>query len=233
MRSDTDTFILLWGGALSPTSAKRVLYWAVNQEGALCGVILPGAVWSRVEKGLSESAGLDAPYLSVAVAGISTPNPELRLVTLDADTLYDFCYLKNGIYRSRRTPEKLKVDPSQLMSHLGLADQPPLETLKRFGTRPDKGEFFTFLPDKSRVELYYLIEEGETPPSKLGVQVLWGIKGFGLPTVAQGSGHQPARAEKAMLERSAVKPPPLWLRNVLQLLKSGRRRPTRTRKPNA
>src|SRR5271169_6050278 len=158
MKSDADTFILLWGGPLSPASAKRVLYWAINETGELCGVILPAQVWSRIEKKLESPTGLETPYLSIAVSKISTPGPELRLITLDAETLYDFCYLKNAIYRLRKTPQKLKIDPASLMNHIGLADAPPLATLKRFGSIPEKGAFFTFLPDKSRVELYYLIE---------------------------------------------------------------------------
>jgi hypothetical protein len=222
MKSDADTFILLWGGPISPPSAKRVLYWAINEKGALCGVIMPATVWSRVEKALSEPSGLEAPYLSIAVSGLSTPNPELVMITLGAETVYDFCYLKNAIYRLRRTPQKLKVDPASLMTHIGLADVPPMVSLKRFGSRPEKGEFFTFLPDKSRLELYYLIEEGDKVPSRLGVQVLWAIKGYGLPVVARGTGYRPPEDERALLDRSAVKPLPLWLRNMGRLFKRRR-----------
>jgi hypothetical protein len=223
VKSDTNTFILLWGGSLSPASARRVLYWAVNETGELCGVILPAHIWSMIEKKLESPTGLETPYLSIAVSKISTPEPELRLITLDAETLYDFCYLKNAIYRLRKTPQKLKIDPASLMNHIGMADAPPLAILKRFGSIPEKGAFFTFLPDKSRVELYYLIEEGETPPAKLGVQVLWGIKGYGLPVVAAGTGYRPGEAEKAMLVRSAVKPLPHWLRQAGRLFKRRRR----------
>jgi hypothetical protein len=201
-----------------------VLYWAVNEKGALCGVIMPSRVWSLIEDKLSTALGLEAAYLSVAVTGISTTNPQLRLVSIDSDTLYDFCYVKNAIYRLRRSPQKLKVDPASLINHIGLIETAPLATLNRFGSRPEKGEFFTFLPDKSRVELYYLIEEGETPPAKLGVQVLWGIKGYGLPVVAIGSGHNQEVSEKAILDRSSVKPLPLWLRQMAGLFKRGRRR---------
>ena len=223
MKSDADTFIFLWGGPISPSSAKRVLYWAVNQQGALCGVIVPVGVWSLIENKLSKPLGLETAYVSVAVTGISTPKPQLRLISIDSDTLYDFCYVKNAIYRLRRSPRKLKVDPASLMNHIGLSEIEPLATLNRFGSQPDKGEFFTFLPDKSRVELYYLIVEGESPPDKLGVQVLWGIKGYGLPVVAFGSGHRQDMTEKAMLDRSAVKPLPLWLRKMGRLFKRGRR----------
>ena len=219
VNKDTDTYLLLWGGPLSPASVKRVLYWSVNEEGALCGLILPAGVWARVEKTLSSATELEAPYLTVAVTGLSTPAPELRLLTLDADTLYDFCYLKNAIYRLRQTPAKLKIDPGKFLSRVGLAEMPPLATLRRFGARPDKGEFFTLMPDKARVDLYYLIEENEAPPEALGVQVLWGLKGFGLPVVAQGTGYRPAEAEKAMLGHSAVKPRPLWLRRLGQFLR--------------
>jgi hypothetical protein len=225
MKSDADTFFLLWGGPLSPASTKRIMYWAVNEKGALCGIILPAAVWSRVEKVLSSPTELEAPYLTIAVSDISSPTPNLRVLTLDADTLYDFCYLKNAVYRARQTPLKLKIDPGKLTSHIGLAEIPALASLKRFGSKPDKGEFFTFMPDKARVELYYLIEEGETPPDVLGVQVLWGLKGFGLPAVATGTGYRPAEAEKAMLGRSAVKPLPMWLRRLGRLFQ--RRRPRR------
>jgi len=222
MKSDANTYILLWGGPLSPSSAKRVLYWAVNEQGGLCGVVLPASVWSSVERNLESSAGLQSPYLSVAVSGLSTPHPELQTLTMDADTLYDFCFIKNTVYRLKRPPHKLKVDLSSLMSHIGLADTLPLATFKRFGTHPDKGEFFTSLPDKSRVELYYLIEEDETPPPKLGVQVLWSIKGYGLPVAPKGTGHRPDEVEKAMLNRSAVKPLPFWLRQFSRLFKRRR-----------
>ncbi|APV43823.1 hypothetical protein Dform_00467 [Dehalogenimonas formicexedens] len=224
MKSATDTYLLLWGGPLSPSPAKRVLYWALNVDGTLCGVIVPQAVWSQVEKALEMPGGLSASYLSVAVTGLSTPRPELRLVTLDGDTLYDFCYLKNAVYRLKRSPQKLKVDPGSLINHIGLADTPPLAVLRRFGPQLDKGAFHTFLPDKSRVELYYLIEEDETPPAKLGVQVMWGIKGFGLPVIAKGSAHRPGDAEKAILDRTAVRPLPFWLRQFGWLFKRGRRR---------
>ncbi|XUX00810.1 MAG: hypothetical protein TUN42_02165 [Dehalogenimonas sp.] len=224
MKSEADTYLLLWGGRLSPSSAKRVLYWALNVEGELCGVILPAGVWSSVEKTLDTPLGLSSSYLSVAVSGLSKPQPELRLVTIDGDTLYDFCYVKNAVYRLKRSPQKLKVDPASLINHIGLANTPPLATLRRFGSLPDKGAFHTFLPDKSRVELYYLIEEGETPPTKLGVQVLWGLKGFGLPVVARGADHRPGEAEKAILDRTAVRPLPFWLRQFGRLFKRGRRR---------
>ena len=219
MKSDADTFILLWGGAVSPASAKRVMYWATNGEGALCGIVMPEIVWTRVEKALSAPMGLDAPYMAVGVIGMATPRPELRLLTMDADTLYDFCYLKNAVYRLRQTPQKLKIEPGSVISHIGLAQAPPLASLNRFGASPEKGEFFPFMPDKARVELYYLIEEGETPPETLGIQVLWGLRGYGLPAVAQGTGYQQAEAEKAMLGRSAVKPKPFWLRRIGQFIR--------------
>ena len=166
---------------------------------------------------------MNASYLSVAVTGLSTPQPELRLVTIDAETLYDFCYIKNAVYRLKRSPKNFKMDPASLVNHIGLGGTPPLATLRRFGQHTDKGAFFTFLPDKSRVELYYLIEEGETPPVKLGVQVMWGIKGYGLPVIAKGTTHQPDDAEKAVLDRSAVKPLPFWVRQTTRLFKRGRR----------
>ena len=222
MKSDADNYILLWGGPVSPSSAKRVLYWAVNEKGRLCGVVLPADVWSAVEKKLESPAGLQSPYLSVAVFGLSTPHPELRLITMDADTLYDFCFIKNSIYRLKRPPQKLNVDIGSLISHMGMADTPALATLKRFGSHPDKGEFFTSLPDKSRVELYYMIEENETPPPKLGVQVLWAIKGYGLPVAPKGTGHRPDEGEKAVLNRSAVKPMPFWLRQIGKMFKRRR-----------
>jgi hypothetical protein len=222
MKTQSDTFILLWGGAVSPASAKRVMYWATNDEGTLCGIVLPETVWSGIEKTISSPAGLDSPYVTVGATGLSTLTPELRLLTVDAETLYDFCYLKNAVYRLRQTPKKLKIEPDKVMGHIGLADAPPLASLRRFGTVPEKGEFFTFMPDKARVELYYLIEEGETPPETLGIQVLWGLRGYGLPAVVQGTGYQPAEAEKAMLGRSAVKPKPFWLRQVGRLFKRRR-----------
>jgi len=222
MKRNTDTFIFLWGGPISPASAKRVLYWALNEEGSLCGIIIPAHVWLLVEKKLESPMGLKVPYLSVAVSGLSSSQPELRLITIDAETLYDFCYIKNAVYRLKRSPQKLKVDPGSLMNHIGLAETAPLATLNRFGSHPEKGEFFTFLPDKSRVELYYLIEKGETPPVKLGVQVLWAIKGYGLPVVAKGTGHRPDEAEKAVLDSSSVKPLPFWLRSLGRLFKRRR-----------
>jgi len=225
VKTDADTYILLWGGPLAPSSARRVLYWAVNGRGALCGIILPAETWGYIEQVFSSPTELDSPYLSVAVSGLSTETPEVRLVTLDADTLYDFCYLKNAIYRLRQAPAEAKIDPDKLMGHLGLAEVPPLVTLKRFGLKPDKGEFFTFMPDKERVELFYLIGPEEAPPQKLGVQVLWGLKGFGLPVVAKGTGYTPQGSEKAMLGRSAVKPLPFWLRQFSRFFK--RRRQSR------
>ncbi len=223
MKSDADTFMLLWGGTVSPSAAKRVMYWAVNEEGTLCGIVLSEVIWTRVEQALSSPTGLGAPYVTVGVTGLSTPTPELRLLSMSADTLYDFCYLKNAVYRLRQTPQKLKIDPAQVMNHIGLADAPPLASLRRFGEHPDKGEFFTFMPDKARVELYYLIEEGEIPPESLGIQVLWGLRGYGLPAVAQGTDYRPAEAEKAMIGRSAVKPKPFWLRRLGRAFQ--RRRP--------
>ena len=207
---------------MSPASAARIMYWAVNEKGELCGVILPARGWGLIEKSLAAPTALKTPYLSVAVTGMSTLSPQLRLITLNPETLYDFCYLKNAIYKLRRTPQKLKLDPASLVNHLGLADNPPLSTLKRFSARLDKGEFFTFMPDKSRVELYYLIEESEEPPLKLNVQVLWGIKGFGLPVAAVDAGHHPDEAEKAILNRTAVKPLPFWLRQMGRLFKRRR-----------
>ncbi|KTB49064.1 hypothetical protein DEALK_19130 [Dehalogenimonas alkenigignens] len=225
VKNEATTFLLLWGGALSPDSLNRVMYWAVNCQGEICGVILPAAVWRRVVSVLESPSELGAPYLAVAVTGIAEERPELRLVTLNADSLYDFCYLKNAVYRMRQSPQQLKMDAGKLTNSVGIAEMPPLAVLRRFGSRPDRGEFFTLMPDKKRVELYYLIEENEIPPEKLGVQVLWGLKGYGLPAVAQGTGYRPDGAEKAMLGRSAVKPPPLWFRDLLKLFKRGRRPP--------
>ena len=214
---------MLWGGPLSPASVKRVMYWAVNRNGALCGIIVPASVWSEIENTLKSINSVEAPYVTVAATCLATPKPELRLLTVDSETLYDFCYLKNAVYRLKQSPGKVKLDPGQVLNRVGLADVPPLATLHRFGSKMDKGEFFTLLPNKERVELYYLIEENEQPPEKLGVQVLWGLRGFGLPEVAKGTGYQPADVEKAILGRSAVKPLPMWLRQFGRLFK--RRRP--------
>ncbi|MEN8613989.1 hypothetical protein ABFB09_01715 [Dehalogenimonas sp. THU2] len=219
MKTAGDTYLLLWGGKVSPSSAKRVMYWATNHEGTLCGIIMPMAAWQRVEQTLKATTD-QTPYLGVAVTGLKSDSPELKLVTISADYLYDFCYLKNAIYRFRQTPDKLKLKPDKVMGHVGLAEIPPLATLRRFG-KPDKGEFFTFMPDKTRLELYYLIEEGETPPAKLDVQVLWGLKGFSLPQASRRTGQKPPEFEKAVLENSVVKPLPLWMRRLSGI---GRRR---------
>ncbi|AKG52821.1 hypothetical protein DGWBC_0132 [Dehalogenimonas sp. WBC-2] len=194
------------------------MYWAVNHEGTLCGVVLPAAVWLQTQKAIAV-AKTESPYLSVAVTGLSTDCPELRLVTITAEHLYDFCRLKSIIYRSRQTPDKLKLEPDKIMGHIGLADGPPLETLKRWG-KPDKGEFFTFMPDKERINLYYLIEEGQTPPPKLDVEVLWGLKGYSLP---RGAGGSPTEFEKLVLERTEIKPHPLWLRRLLGIRRRRRK----------
>ena len=197
------------------------MYWAVNHEGTLCGIILPAAVWLRIQKAI-KVAKTESPYLSVAVTGLSTERPELRLITISADNLYDFCALKSTIYRSRQTPQKLKLEPHKVMGHIGVADAPPLERLKRWG-KPDKGEFFTFMPDKERINLYYLIEEGETPPPKLDVEVLWGLKGYSLPQSVRGEGNIPTEFEKLVLERTEIKPQPLWLRRLFGIRRRRRK----------
>ena len=221
MNTATDTFLLLWGGAVSPAATSRVMYWAVNNQGKLCGIIMPAKVWDGVTKTLKTS--LQSPYISVAVTDLSTDRPELRLITINPDTLYDFCHLKSIIYRFRQTPTKLKLEPGKVMAHLGLVDSPPLAKLQR-GDKPDKGEFFTFLPDKTRLDLFYLVEKGLQPPAKLDVVVMWGLKGFSLPQFSRDSGHNPAEHEKLILERTEIKPQPLWLRRLLGIGRRQRRR---------
>jgi hypothetical protein len=71
------------------------------------------------------------------------------------------------------------------------------------------------------VELFYLVDEGQSPPEKLDVTIMWGIKGFSLPQQPRDSSYKPAEYEKLILERSTIKPQPLWLRRLLGI---GRRR---------
>lgn len=221
MNTAADTFLLLWGGAVSPAATGQVMYWAVNNQGKLCGIIMPTKIWDNISKTLKTSD--HAPYLSVAVTGLATARPELKLITINPDTLYDFCQLKNIIYRFRQTPTKLKLEPGKVMAHLGLANSPPLAKLQR-SNKLDKGEFFTLLPDKTRLELFYLVEDGLLPPTKLDVVVMWGIKGFSLPQFSRDSGYKPAEHEKLILERTEIKPQPLWLRRLLGIGRRQRRR---------
>ena len=218
MKENTDTYLLLWGGPVSPSSSKSVLYWATNHKGDLCGIIMPAATWNSSTDALKTASG--APYLSLAVTGLHSQNPELKLITVSPEIVVDFCHLKNTIYKFRQTPLNLKLEPKTVSARVGLTDTPPLATFSRRESKA-KGEFFTLLPDKTRLELYYLVGLGDIPPSKLDVVVMWGIKGFSLPWVVPGTNHKPAEHEKMILERTVIKPQPLWFRRLLGI---GRRR---------
>lgn len=214
MNTAKDTYLLLWGGPVAPSQSKKVLYWAVNHEGTLCGIIFPSTVWDKITGIISTSAM--APYMSIAVTRLSSVNPEFRLITINSDALIDFCHLKNKVYQSRRTPSQLKLEPDKLMAHLGLGDVPSPAALNRREEK-HKGDFFTLLPDKTRVELFYLVEENQSPPEKLDVIIMWGIKGFSLPHQSQSGSYKPAEYEKILLQRTEIKPQPLWLRRLLRI----------------
>jgi hypothetical protein len=222
MKENADTYLLLWGGPVVPASAGRVLYWAANHKGNLCGIIMPADSWNQAVASLKK-ADAKAPYLSLAVSSLHSRNPDLKSITINPDVLVDFCHLKNTVYRFRQTPVNLKLDPKTISARVGMAETASLATFSREHPK-QKGEFFTLLPDKTRLELYYLVGLDEPPPLELDVVVMWGIKGFSLPLINPGSDYKPLEHEKLILEKTAVKPQPLWLRRLLGIGKRRSRR---------
>ena len=78
MKSKSDTFIFLWGGPLKSPALSQVLYWAVNEDGEVGGIVLPSSVWAMVEKALLsaekdqvDSSGNLAGSVSFVVASIT------------------------------------------------------------------------------------------------------------------------------------------------------------------
>lgn len=220
MKVSNDTYLLLWGGPVSPRVNDRILYWAFNHEGKLCGVILPTKVWHKLETVLTETQ-ISSPYLSIAVTGLFSEHPELLIINIHPDYLYEFCYLKNTVYQTRKLPAKLELETAKLIGHIGRSDiNIPLSALHRT-EKQQKGDFFTFLPDKTRTEIFYLVENGN-PPANLDVVIMWGLKGFSLPHPNRNSAHQFTESEKLVIERTKIKPQPLWLRRFRSIGKRHR-----------
>ena len=169
MNAATDTYLLLWGGSASPTVNKKVLYWAFNHEGKLCGIILPVEAWQELENILKEG-NIDSPYLGAAVTSLFSSNPELKIINIQPDYLHEFCYLKDIVYRSRKLPANLKQETAKLIGQLDT--NLFVSQLNRTEKR-EKGEFFTLLPDKTRLEIFYLVQNRK-PPAKLDIVIMCG-----------------------------------------------------------
>ena len=69
MKSKSDTFIFLWGGPLKSPALSQVLYWAVNEDGEVGGIVLPSSVWAMVEKALLSAEKDQVDYYVVTISG--------------------------------------------------------------------------------------------------------------------------------------------------------------------
>ena len=166
---------------MQPGSEKRVLFWGAGEDGSLAGFILPRKAWQRFRESVLAAPASANPHFVPLVTGLDTLLPSLKAAGVKDISLAEFCYFRNAVFSGKRSPRRMELKISNLLKLVkNCPDTAPVE-LKRFAPNLEKGEYFSFVRQKERVELYYLLDPGEEPPLKLPVKILWRLAEFVFP----------------------------------------------------